>query len=347
MRYQLFGRGTGLRVSVLALGTAMFGSRWGYGARPGDPRRIFDAYVDAGGNFIDTADSYQYGEAEEILAGFVKDRRHDLLLATKYTMAPAPIKPVLSVGNARKNMIQSVEGSLKRLSTDRIDLLWVHMPDGVTSIDEIMRGLDDLVRSGKVLYIGLSDFPAWRVARAATLAELRGWAPVAAVQFEYSLLERTSDREILPMAQALGLGAAGWSPLGGGVLSGKYRRGEVGRATDFPKLIQLEDSAQRTLILDAVEAVAKETGASSAQVSLAWMIARGVMPILGPRTLDQFVDTLGSVEVRLTPEQVQSLTAVSAVALGFPHDLVAIEANAARLAGGIPQDVERPLVPVA
>ncbi len=347
MHYRLFGRGTGLRVSELALGTGMFGLRWGYGAAPGDARHIFDAYVEAGGNFIDTADSYQFGEAEEMLAGFVVERRHDLVLATKYTMGSGPGGTVLSIGNTRKSMIQSVEGSLKRLSTDRLDLLWVHMPDGVTSSEEIMRGLDDLVRSGKVLYIGLSDFPAWRVAHAATVAELCGWAPLAAVQIEYSLLERTSDRETLPMAQAFGLGVAGWSPLGGGVLSGKYRRGETGRATGFGRLIQVENSAQRTGILDTVEAVAQETGANAAQVSLAWMIGRGIMPILGPRTPAQLIDTLGAVGLRLTDEQAGRLTDASVVQLGFPHDLLADPAQVTRLGGGIPDQVERPLAPVA
>ncbi|MDB5818182.1 MAG: aldo/keto reductase family protein, partial [Rhizobacter sp.] len=178
MRYKLFGRGTGLRVSELALGCGMFGTRWGYGAEPAEAQRMFDAYVDAGGNFIDTADSYQVGQSEELLGGFMSSRRDDLVLATKFTLGGDAASGLLAVGNSRKAMLRSVEMSLRRLKTDRIDLLWVHMPDGVTSSEELMRGLDDLVRSGKVLYLGLSDFPAWRVARAATIAELRGWAPL-------------------------------------------------------------------------------------------------------------------------------------------------------------------------
>ena len=203
MRYRLFGRGTGLRVSELALGAGTFGTRWGYGAQPADAKRILDAYLDAGGNFIDTADGYQFGEAEELLGQFLPGRRNDIVLATKFTRGAAPKPGLTTVGNSRRVMIDAVEASLKRLQTDRIDLLWVHMPDAVTSSEEIMRGLDDLVRAGKVVYLGFSDFPAWRVARAATIAELRGWAPLAGIQVEYSLAERTPDRELLPMAQAL------------------------------------------------------------------------------------------------------------------------------------------------
>lgn len=340
MRYKHFGHGSGLRISQLGLGTAMFGSRWGYGCAPGDAQRIFDTYVEAGGNYIDTADSYQYGEAEEMLSGLIAARREELLLATKYTMQPAPQRPILSIGNARKNMVQSIEGSLRRLKTDRIDLLWVHMPDGVTSIDEIMRGLDDLVRAGKVIYIGLSDFAAWRAARAATLAELRSWTPLTAVQFEYSLLERTADREIIPMAQAFGLGMAGWSPLGGGVLSGKYRRGEEGRATAFPKLVQFEDDHQRTAIIDTLLAIAAEVGSSPSQAALAWMVGRGVMPVLGPRTPEQLIDTLGAADIHLSAEQVKRLDAASAIRLGFPHELMAQPAQVTRLAGGVPDRID-------
>jgi aryl-alcohol dehydrogenase-like predicted oxidoreductase len=200
MRYKLFGRGTGLRVSELALGCGTFGTRWGYGSEPEEARRVFDGYVEAGGNFLDTADSYQVGQSEELVGQFIAGRRDDFVLATKFTLGIRPDSSLLAVGNSRKNMVRSVEASLKRLNTDRVDLYWVHMPDAVTSSEEIVRGLDDLVRSGKVLYVGLSDFPAWRVARAATIAELRGWAPIVGLQIEYSLVERTPDRELLPMA---------------------------------------------------------------------------------------------------------------------------------------------------
>jgi len=241
VRYKLFGRGTGLRVSELALGCGTFGTRWGYGSEPAEAQQVFDGYVEAGGNFLDTADSYQVGQSEELVGQFISGRRHDFVLATKFTLGLRPGSPLLAVGNSRKTMVRCVEASLKRLNTDRIDLYWVHMADGVTSSEEIVRGLDDLVRSGKVLYVGLSDFPAWRVARAATTAELRGWAPIVGLQIEYSLVERTPDRELLPVAQGLGLGVVGWSPLGGGLLSGKYQSSDPAPPSSWPKI-----SAQRT-----------------------------------------------------------------------------------------------------
>src|SRR5258705_3193178 len=222
MRYKILGRLTGLRVSELALGTGMFGTKWGHGADRDESRRLFDGYLEAGGNFLDTSDSYQFGESESLLGEFIKARRSVLVVATKYAQSADPRGSLSVTGNSRKAMVCSLEASLKRLGTDRIDLYWVHMPDGVTPIEEIVRGLDDLVRSGKVLYIGLSDFPAWRTSAAAMLAELRGWTPIAAQQIEYSLVQRTPERELLPMAAAFGLATIAWSPLGGGVLTGVH-----------------------------------------------------------------------------------------------------------------------------
>ena len=348
MRYKLFGRGTGLRVSELALGAGTFGTRWGYGAEPADARRMLDAYLAAGGNFIDTADGYQFGQAEELLGEFLAGRRDQVVLATKFTTSATAQPPLTGVGNSRRVMIDAVDASLKRLRTDRIDLLWVHMPDGVTSTDEIMRGLDDIVGAGKVVYLGLSDFPAWRVARAATIAELRGWAPLAGIQIEYSLAERTPDRELLPMAQALGLGIAGWSPLGGGLLTGKYRRGEGGRAENFKRLIHSErDDPRKTATVDAVLAIAEARGQTPAQIAIAWAAASGVVPILGPRTIDQLTDNLGAADLDLTADELARLDAVSRVPLGFPHEMLAEEAQVVKLAGGVPGKVERPLFPIA
>jgi aryl-alcohol dehydrogenase-like predicted oxidoreductase len=347
MQYKLFGRGTGLRVTELALGAGLFGTRWGYGAEPDEARKIFDAYLDAGGNFIDTADSYEFGQSEELLGGFLDGRREDVVLATKVTLGAAAQPTILGVGNSRLNLVRSVEASLRRLRTDRIDLLWVHMPDTVTSTDEIMRALDDLVRSGKVLYIGLSDFPAWRVSRAATLAELRGWAPVIGLQTEYSLVERTPDRELLPMANAFGLGVVAWSPLGGGLLTGKYRRGEEGRANTFQRLIHQEDQQQKVATVDAVLAVAEEAGATPIQVALSWIMSKGIVPILGPRNAEQLAGNLSVLNFNLTSEHAARLDEASAVALGFPHDTLAEPGTVSRLAGGNPEVVEKPLVPVA
>ncbi len=347
MRYKLFGKGTGLRVSELALGCGTFGTRWGYGAEPAEARRIFDGYLEAGGNFLDTADSYQAGQSEEILGEFIAGQRDDLVIATKFTLGGGPNTGLQAVGNSRKNMIRSVEASLKRLRTDRIDLYWVHMPDGVTSTEEIMRGFDDLVRAGKILYAGLSDFPAWRVARAATIAELRGWTRLVGSQMEYSLIERTPDRELVPMSEALGLGMVGWSPLAGGLLTGKYRRGEEGRATTFSRLIHAENDERKTATLDTVIAIANDIGATPGQVALAWMGTRGVIPILGPRTREQLDDNLGATRVTLTTVQVDRLNAASAIALGFPHDMMNEAAQVTRLAGGIPDRVETPATRVA
>ncbi len=337
MRYRLLGR-TGLRVSSFALGTGNFGTGWGYGTSRDDARQIFEHYRAAGGNFIDTADQYQFGQAETMLGDFIASDREDIVLATKFALGASPQAGLQRSGNSRKAMIQSVEASLKRLQTDRIDLLWVHMPDGVTPIDEIVRGLDDLVRSGKILYSGLSDFPAWRGATAVTLAELRGWSAIVAMQMEYSLVARSAERELLPMVQAFGLAPVIWSPLGGGLLTGKYRKGENGRAQGLGAVIQHEDDSRKTAVLDTVLAIAATMGCSAGQVAIAWVLAKQVLPILGPRTLPQLTDNLGAATITLSAADIARLDEVSAIPLGFPHDVVAGSAGA--LAGGMPERID-------
>ncbi|WP_431481138.1 aldo/keto reductase [Pseudomonas thivervalensis] len=331
MRYRIFGN-TGLRVSSLALGTGNFGKGWGYGADVDEARKIYDGYREAGGNFIDTADQYQFGQSESMLGDFMATERDEVVLATKFSLGDSPGAGILRAGNSRKAMRSSVEASLKRLKTDHVDLLWVHMPDGVTPIDEIVRGLDDLIRSGKVLYSGLSNFPAWRVATAATLAELRGWSAISAVQLEHSLVERSAERELLLMAAAFNLGTVGWSPLGGGLLTGKYRKGETGRAQGLGAVIHDEDSERKTSTVDAVLAISEETDHTPGQIAIAWVLAKGTLPIIGPRTSEQMADNLASAEVQLTADQLAQLDAASAITLGFPHDMVA--ASAPSLAGG-------------
>jgi aryl-alcohol dehydrogenase-like predicted oxidoreductase len=270
MRYKLFGKHTGLRVSELVLGAGTFGTRWGHGAEPDEAGHIFNAYADAGGNFIDTANGYQFGQSEEILGDLLSGRRDDFVLATKFTFQTDPKAGILVTGNSRRSMVSSVEASLKRLKTDRIDLYWAHVSDGVTPVEEIVRGFDDLARAGKILYAGLSDFPAWRVARAVTIAELRGVTPIAGLQVEHSLVERTTEQELLPAGQALGLGIVAWSPLGGGVLTGKYRQGEKGRREGFGgRVFQEENSSHRTAILDTLIAVAKDAGVTPAEIAIA------------------------------------------------------------------------------
>lgn len=348
MRYRVFGKHTGLRVSQLALGTGNFGTAWGYGAEPDEARRMFGRYIEVGGNFIDTADNYQAGQSETLLSDLIAPLRERLVLASKFTLGPLPAQAgMAATGNSRKVMIQSVESSLKRLKTDRIDLMWVHMPDGVTPIEEVMRGLDDLARAGKILYAGLSDFPAWRISRAVTLAEIRGSLPIAGVQLEYSLVERTAERELLPMAQALGLGTVAWSPLGGGLLTGKYRRGEVGRATQLGTLIHHEDSAQKGAVLDALQVVADEMGSNLGRVAIAWVAARGAIPIVGPKSLTQLDDNLAATELTLTEQQVLYLNAAGAPSLGFPHELLNQESTRQSLAGGQLDQLDGPNHPIA
>ncbi|AKT41536.1 aldo/keto reductase [Chondromyces crocatus] len=339
MRYRMLGQRTGLKVSELALGGGMFGTAHGYGAEPDEARRILEGYLDAGGNFIDTADNYQLGQSETLIGEIVGPRRNDVVLASKFSSS-AVREPSLGVlGNSRKVMVQSVEDSLKRLKTDRIDLYFVHMDDGVTPLDEIVRGFDDLVSAGKIVYAGLSNFAAWRTATAVRTADLRGWTPIAAIQVEYSLLQRTTEREILPMAEAFGLGVMGWSPLAGGLLTGKSRRGETGRATGFKdtafKDILFHESApQQVPVLDALLAIGEELGVSPGQVAIAWVRAKGVLPVLGPRTRAQLDDNLAAATLTLTSEQVRRLDEVSAVPLGYPHELLAAPQSRAIMTGG-------------
>jgi aryl-alcohol dehydrogenase-like predicted oxidoreductase len=352
MRYRSFGRRTGLRVSELALGAANFGTRWGHGAEPEDAKKVFDAYVDAGGNFIDTADSYQFGESEELVGDFIAADRDYFVLATKYTLGTTANDGISRTGNSRKNMIHSLEASLKRLKTDRIDLYWAHFADGMTPMEEIIRAFDDLMRAGKIHYAGLSNFPAWRISRGDLLAEMRGWGPIAGIQVEYSLAQRTAERELLPMAEALGLGVALWSPLGGGFLTGKYRISDEGRINSFlARLVHTEKTARETAILDAVLAIAKEIGRSPTEVAVAWLLHKArlsttaFIPILGARTYEQLAGTLGAPEVNLSREQIGLLDETSQIAFGTPHEQ--IHGSAAAIAGGNPDLLESRVIPVA
>ncbi|MDE1165177.1 MAG: aldo/keto reductase [Pseudomonas sp.] len=311
MKYAAFGK-TGLKVSQVALGTGNFGTGWGYGADPAASEAIFNAYAQAGGNFIDTADIYQFGQSETLLGTLLEGRREEFVLASKFTNGAAAEANRLVTGNSRKAMVASVEASLKRLNTDRIDIYWAHHPDGVTPAEELVRGFEDLARAGKILYAGLSNFPAWQLARAVTLAELTGAVPIAAAQFEHSLVHREPEADLFPACQALGLGVVTWSPLGGGMLTGKYRQGEKGRAEGFGgRVFQAENSAQRTQVLDTVLAVAKELGVTAGQVAIAWAGSHGATPLIGPRTASQLNDNLGALSVALSLEQIGRLDAVS------------------------------------
>src|ERR1700678_218464 len=219
MKHRLLGK-SGLRISEASLGTITFGDEWGWGSPKAESQKVYEAYREAGGNFIDTANFYTGGTSEKFLGEFMQGHRDSVVLATKYSNAGPGTDPN-AAGNHRKSMMQAVEASLKRLKTDYIDLYWLHIWDEITPIEEVMRAFDDLVRQGKILYAGVSDMPAWVVAKANTLAELRGWSAFVGLQIEYSLIERTPERELLPMAAALGVGVTAWSPLAGGVLTGK------------------------------------------------------------------------------------------------------------------------------
>jgi len=323
MNYKLLGE-SGLRVSEFALGTMTFGEDWGWGAPKNEAQKIYESYREAGGNFIDTANLYTNGTSERFLGEFIKGHRESVVLATKYSNAPPGTDPN-AAGNHRKNMMQAVEASLKRLQTNYLDLYWVHIWDQITPVEEVMRGLDDLVRQGKVLYVGISDAPAWWVAQANTLAELRGWSRFIALQVEYSLIERTVERELVPMAKALNLGVLAWSPLAGGVLTGKYHGeggSEAGRMSSDMMKQFLPEELRATRIVSAVKLVSQEAGRSMAQVALAWLRYRGVpvVPILGARKVSQLRDNLASAELELSAGQLKSLDQASRVDLGFPQD---------------------------
>jgi aryl-alcohol dehydrogenase-like predicted oxidoreductase len=334
MRYKLLGK-SGLRVSELCLGTMTFGEDWGWGASQDESRQIFETFVEAGGNFIDTANAYTNGSSEKIVGELIAKDRDRFVVATKYSfpnhMGESTGNPNGS-GNHRKNLIQSLEGSLKRLNTDYIDLLWLHVWDFTTPIAEVMRALDDMVRQGKVIYIGISDTPAWIVSQANTLAQCHDWTSFVALQIEYSLIERTPERDLLPMAQAFEMAVTPWSPLAGGVLTGKYNQDGMEKSTTRGR----EISERSLKIAEVVGQVAQEIGCSPSQVALAWLRAQSaaIIPILGASKLSQFKDNLACIEVSLPPEQLKRLNEVSQIELGFPHSFLDSDSIHKSLFGG-------------
>ena len=328
--YRLLGR-SGLRVSPLALGAMTFGEDWGWGADAEEAHRILDTYLDRGGNFVDTANRYTDGSSESLIGEFTQGRRERLVLATKYTMTRDPGDPNAG-GNHRKSMVASVEESLRRLATDYIDLLYLHAWDSTTPVEEILRAMDDLVRAGKVLYVGISDTPAWQVSRMQAIADLRGWSPLIALQVEYSLAQRTTERDLIPMAAEMGLGVIPWSPLASGVLSGKYSAADLEHtATADPSGSRRNVAAgngsltERALrVAQAVKDVAAKLDHSPSQVALAWTLRNPAVtaPIIGARTVNQLTENLGALDVEFTDAILAELAEVSAVELGFPHDFL-------------------------
>jgi aryl-alcohol dehydrogenase-like predicted oxidoreductase len=322
MRYKLLGH-SGLRVSELCLGTMTFGEEWGWGASYEECRNVFDVFTEAGGNFIDTANLYTNGTSEKYVGELIKSDREKWVVATKYSLNTGKGE-INAGGNHRKNMVQAVEASLKRLNVEYIDLLWLHAWDFTTPVDEVMRAFDDLVRMGKVLYIGISDTPAWIVAQANTIATLRGWTPFIGLQIEYSLNERTPERDLLPMAQAFDIGITAWSPLAGGLLTGKYNSTNSDTESARFTITKREISDRALRVASEVSKIANEIGRPASQVALNWLRQQpiDVIPIIGSRKVAQVQENLACLEFKLTAEQMQELDSVSAIELGFPHDFL-------------------------
>lgn len=324
MRYVLLGR-SGLRVSGLCLGTMTFDADGGgWCSSEEDSRQVLRAFLDAGGNFVDT---HTYGPAEDHLGEFLKGERDGVVLATKFggTLAPEDVN---ASGGHRKSLVRSVESSLRRLRTDYIDLLWLHAWDGFTPVDELMRAADDLVRAGKVLYLGIANAPAWVVAQANTLADARGWTPFVAIQVEYSLIERDVDRELTPMAHALNLGIAAWTPLASGWLTGKYlsdRETRLGRRRlDDPVMARFMPRTERNVaIAEEVGKIADELGCAPVHVALNWLRRRGAVPVFGATSPAQVTQNVACFDFPLSAEQTDRLTSASRIKLGFPHDFLA------------------------
>lgn len=345
--YYLLGK-SGLRVSPLCLGTMTFGKEWGWGNTEKESEGIFRTFLDAGGNFIDTANFYTMGTSEEYIGRFMKKgkNRDHVVLATKFTLNMSPGNPNAG-GNGRKNIMQSCEASLRRLQTDSIDLYWMHMHDGLTPVEEVMSALDALVRSGKVRYVGLSDIPAWYAAKAQTIADFRGWAPLIAMQLEYSLITRDIEREHVPLALEAGMGITPWSPLGGGMLTGKYTREGVVSAPKGTKgagRLSFNKNAKSPRlsndrnweIVDALLGVAKEMGRAPAEIALNWITKRpGVTStIIGATTSAQLRQNLTALDFDIPDELSAKLDAASAIKLGFPYEFLVPGGNVSKMVAG-------------
>jgi len=338
MKYKLLGR-SGLKVSELCLGTMGFGTEAGWGADKETSFAIIDAFANAGGNFIDTANMYKLGTSEKIIGEYLHNHDRDyFVVATKYSLKDNLTNPNAS-GNNRKNMMRSVEDSLRRLKTDFIDLFYLHIWDDLTPIDEVLRGLDDLVRQGKINYAAISDTAAWVVSKGNTMAELMGWSQFVALQIEYSLIARTPERELIPMAKHYGMTVTPWAPLGGGVLTGKYLRGEQGRIKPESK----RRNEQAEAITKAVVEVAEEIGATPGNVALKWTMQQGFssIPIVGATKLNQLQDNLKTIHINLTDGQLKKLNDASAIELGFPGDFFKEEGIKMNLFGGFYDRVEK------
>jgi len=322
MRYKLLGH-SGLRVSEFCLGTMTFGETWGWGASKAESKKMFDLFANAGGNFIDTSVNYTDGTAEEFLGDLLKTNRDHFVVASKYTLTKPDNTDPNGGGNSRKNMMKSVEKSLKRLKTDFLDIYYLHMWDYMTPVEEVLRGLDDLVRQGKVNYVAFSDSPAYIVAEANTRAELMGWSRFIGMQVPYSLLDRAVERSIIPMAAHWDMAVLPWGLLEAGILTGKFLKKIKDSTRIDQKKLKLREKSQN--IVKEVQSVAQETGRPMSQVAINWVRQNPVaqmIPILGARSTKQLKDNLDAIDWRLTDEQYQRLDTVSQIDLGFPQDML-------------------------
>jgi aryl-alcohol dehydrogenase-like predicted oxidoreductase len=316
MKYRIFGRNSGLRVSEVALGAANFGILDGVGLSPEQAKLIFEKYLSLGGNFVDTSETYKAGQSEEIIGDLIKADRNRLVISSKYTRGVTTKEGISAVGNSRKSMVRAIEGTLRRLKTDHVDIYWVHAEDRLTPMEEILRAFDDLSRDGKILYAGISNFPAWKTSRGVTIAEFRNSAPIVGVQLEYNLTERSADRELLPMAEGLGLGVMIYSPLAHGKLS-KIVKSDRKAASD-----------QTARIRDEVLLISEELGCSPSQVAVAWSYAKArtsttaLIPVLGASRPEQLEDNVKALEISLSAEQLAKLESVSQIDLGNPQTTV-------------------------
>jgi len=328
MRYKLLGR-SGLRVSELCLGTMTFGDAWGWGASRDEAKRQFDLFAGADGNFIDTSINYTNGQSEQLLGDFLKADRDHFVVATKYSLTSPANRDPNNGGNGLKNMRRSVEQSLRNLQTDHIDLLYLHVWDHMTPLEEVVRGMENLVQSGKVSYLAFSDTPAWIVSAANTMAELRGWSRFIGFQLPYALNRRDAERAEIPMAKQYDMAVMPWGILGQGVLLGKYSAGSTAQTRNDKSQVTVSAEVQK--IVDEVAAIAIETGMSKTQVCVNWLRQRQdraeFIPILGARTADQLQDNLDSLKFTLSADQLKRLDDVSKIEYGFPREFVETDAH--------------------
>ncbi|MFA6981106.1 MAG: aldo/keto reductase [Ignavibacteriaceae bacterium] len=338
MKYKLLGK-SGVRVSEICLGTMGFGEEWSSGANKEESKKVYDAFLNSGGNFIDTANRYTEGSSEKYLGEFVQAERNNLVIATKYTLYTQRGN-VNDGGNHRKNLVHSVEGSLKRLQTEYIDLLYLHAWDFTVGIEEVLRNLQYLVQSGKVLHIAISDTPAWIISQGNAIAEFRGWSSFVAVQAEYSLTQRTPERDIIPMCNANNVAVTAWAPLAGGALTGKYLN-----QTDLSLRLKPESARlneRNTAIAKEVVSIANEVGCSAGNVALNWIRKQSgtIIPIVGARKEEQIIDNLNCLNFDLTEEQMKRLDAISKIDLGFPHDFLKSEVVKEVVFGGTKDKIQ-------